>query len=210
MGNINTPHSVKIFFGLIFNESFDIKKVYKILEEKFKNKIDIYSPVIDFSFTKYYNKEMGENLKRQWVSFATLMPPELLAKIKVETNNIEDSFAAIHAGTSSEASASLSGISEDSSRKSCLSSASQLISSSAGRAVNIDPGYITPANVILASTKDFSHRIYLSKGIYAEVTTIYRKEGFTKLPWTYPDYLCPTATEFILQARKCILAKGNI
>ncbi|MDR0823023.1 MAG: DUF4416 family protein, partial [Endomicrobium sp.] len=58
------------------------------------------------------------------------------------------------------------------------------------RLINIDPGYLTQANVILATTKNFSHRIYLQKGIYAEVTTIYnKKEGFIKLPWSYPDYM---------------------
>ncbi len=172
MGNINQPNLVKIFFGLIFNEDFNIEEVYKALEQKFNNKIDICSPAIDFTFTKYYNKEMGEKLKRQWISFEKLILPDTLADIKIETNNIEDSFA-----------------------------------KNKNRIVNIDPGYITPANVILASTKDFSHRIYLSKGIYAEVTTIYRKEGFTKLPWTYPDYLCSTATEFILKARQCLLKR---
>lgn len=174
MGNINKPNLVKFFFGLIFNENFNIEEIYNILEQKFNNKIDIYSPVIDFSFTTYYNKEMGDKLKRQWISFETLILPDTLADIKVETNNIEDSYA-----------------------------------KDKNRIVNIDPGYITPANVILASTKDFSHRIYLSKGIYAEVTTIYRKEGFTKLPWTYPDYLCPTATDFILKVRQCLLKKKD-
>ena len=172
MGNINQPNLVKFFFGLIFNETFNIEEVYRILEQKFNNKIDIYSPAIDFKFTTYYNKEMGDKLKRQWISFETPILPDNLADMKIETNNIEDSYA-----------------------------------KDKNRIVNIDPGYITPANVILASTKDFSHRIYLSKGIYAEVTTIYRKEGFTKLPWTYPDYLCPTATAFILKARQCLLKK---
>ncbi|MCL2334690.1 MAG: DUF4416 family protein [Endomicrobia bacterium] len=69
------------------------------------------------------------------------------------------------------------------------------------RRINIDPGYLNPANVILASTKDFSHRIYLSKGIYGEVTLIYKKEDFTKLPWSYPDYTSPAAKEFLLKAR---------
>ena len=196
MGKITEPNKVKFFFGLIFNDGFNIKEIYELLEKKFNNKIDIFSPVIDFSFTKYYNKEMGENLKRQWISFETHLSPELLAEIKVETNNIEDSYAVSSPFVIPEC------LCRESRSSSALSS-----KPSYNRVVNIDPGYITPANVILASTKDFSHRIYLSKGIYSEVTTIYRKEGFTKLPWTYPDYLCPTATEFILQARKCILNK---
>ncbi|MDR1695755.1 MAG: DUF4416 family protein [Endomicrobium sp.] len=73
------------------------------------------------------------------------------------------------------------------------------------RRINIDPGYITPANVILASTKDFSHRIYLKDGIYGEVTTIYKKSGFVKLPWSYPDYMSETAAEFLSAARAKLL-----
>ncbi|MDR3275537.1 MAG: DUF4416 family protein [Endomicrobium sp.] len=71
----------------------------------------------------------------------------------------------------------------------------------AKRRINIDPGYITPANVVLATTKNFSHRIYLADGIYGEVTTIYKKNNFIKLPWSYPDYLSKTATKFLLKSR---------
>ncbi|BAG14205.1 hypothetical protein AGMMS49573_00350 [Endomicrobiia bacterium] len=73
------------------------------------------------------------------------------------------------------------------------------------RQINIDPGYITPANVILATTKDYSHRIYLSDGIYGEVTAIYKKAAVVKLPWSYPDYLSNTAKEFLLKARKDLI-----
>jgi hypothetical protein len=69
------------------------------------------------------------------------------------------------------------------------------------RKINIDPGYVTPANIVLATTKDFSHRIYLSKGIYGEVTTIYEKGEYIKLPWSYPDYLSLAATDFFLKIR---------
>ncbi|MDR2860642.1 MAG: DUF4416 family protein [Elusimicrobiota bacterium] len=71
------------------------------------------------------------------------------------------------------------------------------------RPINIDPGYITQANVILATTKNFSHRIYLAKGIYGEITTIYKKsEGYIKLPWSYPDYMSKVSTDFLLQIRQ--------
>ncbi|MDR2191621.1 MAG: DUF4416 family protein [Endomicrobium sp.] len=75
------------------------------------------------------------------------------------------------------------------------------------RRVNIDPGYVSAANVILASTKDFSHRIYLGKGIYAEVTTIYKKEGFIKLPWSYPDYMSQTASDFLMKIRTSLMKR---
>jgi hypothetical protein len=57
------------------------------------------------------------------------------------------------------------------------------------RAINIDPGYLTAANLVLASTKPFSHRLYLGRGIYGEVTMLYMHGEYIKLPWTYPDYL---------------------
>lgn len=56
------------------------------------------------------------------------------------------------------------------------------------RLVNLDPGIISASNLILASTKSYSHRIYLHDGIYAEVTMIFQKGQFQVLPWTYPDY----------------------
>ncbi len=56
------------------------------------------------------------------------------------------------------------------------------------RQVNLDPGYLTPAKLVLASTKNFYHRIYIGRGIYAEVTMHYTQGDFQKLKWTYPDY----------------------
>jgi hypothetical protein len=56
------------------------------------------------------------------------------------------------------------------------------------RLVNIDPGYLDLAKLVLASTKDFSHRIYLDCGIYAEITLTYQGKTFRPLDWTYPDY----------------------
>jgi hypothetical protein len=58
------------------------------------------------------------------------------------------------------------------------------------RRINIDPGYVTEAKVVLATTKDFSHRVYIGSGIYAEVTLRYnvRQRCFVTLEYTYPDY----------------------
>lgn len=75
------------------------------------------------------------------------------------------------------------------------------LSDSNGRQVNIDPGFITMSNLILASTKNYSHRIYIGKGIYAEVTLIYKNNNFTPLEWTYPDYQEPKAVDFFQKAR---------
>lgn len=61
-------------------------------------------------------------------------------------------------------------------------------SKQAKRPINIDPGYITDAKLVLASTKDYSHRIYIGKNIYAEITLFYQKNTFHPNNWTYPDY----------------------
>ncbi|MBC7264570.1 MAG: DUF4416 family protein [Chloroflexi bacterium] len=59
------------------------------------------------------------------------------------------------------------------------------------RQVNIDPGYISAGKVVLATTKDHAHRLYLGGGIYAEVTLHYHKGTFEPWSWTYPDYASP-------------------
>lgn len=56
------------------------------------------------------------------------------------------------------------------------------------RQINLDPGYITLSKLVLASTKNYSHRIYLGKGIYGEITLSYRDGCFHPLQHTYNDY----------------------
>jgi hypothetical protein len=56
------------------------------------------------------------------------------------------------------------------------------------RRVNIDPGYVSLGKLVLASTKDHGHRLYLGWGIYGEVTLTYQQGRFRPWPWTYPDY----------------------
>ncbi len=69
------------------------------------------------------------------------------------------------------------------------------------RPINLDPGYLTQCQLILASTKDFFHRIYLQKGIYAEVTLYYKYGKYENLPWTYPDYQTAEYKNFFLKVR---------
>ena len=77
-----------------------------------------------------------------------------------------------------------------------------------GRMVNIDPGIVSLSSLILASTKNYSHRIYLSDGIYAEVTLIYKDNHFNYLEWTYPDYREKKALDFFSNVRE--LLKNNL
>jgi len=77
------------------------------------------------------------------------------------------------------------------------------------RNINIDPGYIVPERFVLATGKNYTHRIYLDKGIYADLTLIYQKGQFNKLPWTYPDYAADNVKNFLNNVRKQYLAKSG-
>jgi len=76
------------------------------------------------------------------------------------------------------------------------------------RRINLDPGYIAPSKVVLATTKDYSHRIYLRDGIYAEVTLMYQGKSFAPLPHTYPDFRSEDYIALFNQARKSLLKSG--
>jgi hypothetical protein len=70
------------------------------------------------------------------------------------------------------------------------------------RQINLDPGYVTPAKVVLASTKDYSHRIYLRDGIYAEATLIFKGNRFQPHLHTYTDYKDEKRQKLFLLARE--------
>jgi hypothetical protein len=70
------------------------------------------------------------------------------------------------------------------------------------RPLNLDPGYMTEAKLVLASTKDFAHRIYLRDGIYAEVTLQFKQGAWQPFPWTFPDYRRADYHEFFSTCRE--------
>src|SRR3954467_7786991 len=77
------------------------------------------------------------------------------------------------------------------------------------RPLNLDPGYITAAKLVLASTKDHAHRIYLREGIYAEVTLNYRHRRWQPMDWTYPDYRREDFQQFFSECRERVLNCGT-
>ncbi|WP_027358432.1 DUF4416 family protein [Desulforegula conservatrix] len=72
---------------------------------------------------------------------------------------------------------------------------------SGNRRINIDPGYMLSERFVLATGKNFSHRIHVGEGIYADLTLIYRGKGFQSLPWTYPDYVKEEMTGYLERIR---------
>lgn len=75
------------------------------------------------------------------------------------------------------------------------------------RTVNIDPGYLSQSKIVLATTKDFSHRIYLSKGIYAETTLFYQKNQYQHFNTTFPDYRTILYKDIFQQIRNIYLSQ---
>ncbi len=72
------------------------------------------------------------------------------------------------------------------------------------RPLNLDPGYITLAKLVLASTKDHSHRLYLGRGIYAEITLGFRAGAWQANEWTYPDYRRADFQRFFVDCREVL------
>ncbi len=77
------------------------------------------------------------------------------------------------------------------------------------RPINIDPGLLNDCRIILASTKDYSHRIYRNSGIYEEITLQFAKGKYQALPWTYPDFKAPTYHEYFAGIRKAHIEHLN-
>jgi len=73
------------------------------------------------------------------------------------------------------------------------------------RLVNLDPGIIEPSKLVLATTKNYSHRIYIGKRMYAEVTLVFDKGTWRPLPHTYPDYRQQCYFDFFAKVRTRLL-----
>jgi hypothetical protein len=77
------------------------------------------------------------------------------------------------------------------------------------RPLNLDPGYITLAKLVLASTKDHSHRLYLGRGIYGEITLSFRGGRWQETQFTYPDYRRADFHEFFIACREYLKEHGG-
>jgi hypothetical protein len=134
--------------------------------------VDLESDIRPFDQTDYYEPEMGAGLKRWFLSFARLINPRTLPEIKRDTNDLETEIA-----------------------EQCLWPAGL-------RPANIDPGYVDLGKLVLATTKDRSHRVYLDAGIYAESTLHFVQGQWQTWPWTYPDYQQPEFLAYFLKVRE--------
>lgn len=175
MGAIRQFTPVKLFIGVLVSNRKFIPQVEERLGAAF-GAIDHRSDVIPFDFTNYYEAEMGDIIDRIFFSFERLIEADQLPEIKRQTNRLEEELASL------------------------------LATSGTGvkRPVNLDPGYIEQAKIILASTKNFYHRMYLGGGIFGEVTMHFKNNTYQFFPWTYPDYQSRDYQQFFLRMRQIL------
>jgi len=166
--------SVKLICGIISSRKAFFKKADEYLIQFF-GPVDYESPLFEFDFTDYYEKQMGKNLKRKFLSFENLISPEKLSEIKLQTSKLEEKIG--------------KELKEN------------------FRVVNLDPGYLTPSALIMATVKDFAHRIPLQHGIYAHLELLFSKKGIKTLGWTYPDFKSKGYQDFFIKVRRIYLAQ---
>jgi hypothetical protein len=137
--------------------------------------IALESPQFEFAETRYYDATMGAGLKKVFLAFERPWDPAGLIEIKLETNRWEEEFAA--------------------------TTTNRDVASAVTRPLNLDPGYLTLGKLVLASTKDFAHRVYLSRGIYAEVTLQFKHGRWEHHQYTFPDYRRVDYQQFFTDCR---------
>lgn len=148
------------------------------LLEEFFGPVELESPSYPFDVTDYYSATMGPGLQRKFLVFERLADPGLLADWKLATNDMETALRAqAHAAAAQ---------------------AGRLLPA---RPVNLDMGYLTASKLVLASTKDFAHRLYLRDGIYAEITLAFRGDAWVSHQFTFPDFRSGRYDAFLTQAR---------
>jgi hypothetical protein len=179
MGEIKVPFPVVLIFAVCSSFESAFSWARQRAETQF-GEIVLESEMSKFDqFTNYYTPTMGANLQKQLWAFRQTIDPAELPAIKQLANQWESEF-------------------ETEFRNSDLRTNNMQIA----RPLNLDPGYVDLGKLILASTKDHAHRIYLSGGIFAETTLIYRNKKWESLPWSYPDYKSQNYQNFLTQCRE--------
>lgn len=148
--------------------------------EKMLGPVELISEIFDFTTTEYYTETMGANLKRCFFSFQNFADPGALPDWKLAANALEEELKPILAPNGTPL-----------------------------RPINIDPGYVTGAKLILASTKDFAHRIYLRNGIFAEITVAFRAGVWLSHQFTFPDFKSGIYDAFLKRVRDNHLHKSR-
>ena len=180
MGEIHTPNLVLPVTAVFTRHPSAVLWAKDRIRREW-GEIVLESEPTAFSQTHYYDASMGENLTKYLFAVSPLMAPARLVTMKHQSNAWEEEFARL-------------------SRENPPGEIAEI------RPLNVDPGYVDLGKLVLASTKDYAHRIYLDQGIYAEITLFFRHGKWEKHAWTFPDYGSGIYDRFLNGCRE-ILAK---
>ncbi|MBN1130134.1 MAG: DUF4416 family protein [Chitinispirillaceae bacterium] len=165
MGTPQQPPPVLLFVAIMYDKDAPLENALDRIMARF-GPVEARHGPLPFSWSDYYEQEMGTRLMKAYYCFQQPIDREDLPAIKLWTNVLEHDLA-----------------------------------SDGKRTINIDPGYLCRDKLVLASTKDFYHRLYLGSGIYAEVTLHFRQGRFRYFSWTYPDFKEEKLQEFMMKIR---------
>ncbi len=172
MGEVRTPPLVTPLVGMLAADPAHFQAARPGLEALL-GPADMVSPLFGFTQTEYYAASMGPALQRQFLSFRNLADPSHLAAWKLATNTLEATLMRALGSPGGPA-----------------------------RPINLDVGYITGAKLVLASTKDFAHRLYLRDGIFGEITMGFRRDQWVSHAFTFPDFKSGIYDDFLRSLRE--------
>lgn len=144
------PKTANLVISLMYKDVEIFNKTLEILKKEF-GQIEKQSEIFDFSYTKFYEEEFGDKLKKVYYMFGQIEKQDL-ADLKHMCFELEMKF-------------SMQG----------------------KRMINIDCGYLTENSLVLASFKPRPHRIYLTKGVYADLQLVKENKEWKGFRWTFPD-----------------------
>lgn len=167
MRQFGPPFPAKPFCAVMAPSDDGLIQARALLKPHFGDVESASAPYTVNTFTRYYEHEMGTELRKQFLSFRALKTVAEMNQTKFLTADIEDQFR-----------------------------------ENGNRSINLDPGYLTLDKLVLYTTKNFTHRIYLNRGLFAEITLTYSRTGWRTHSWTYPDFQTPAALTFFTEMRQ--------
>ncbi|HEY3321048.1 MAG TPA: DUF4416 family protein [Planctomycetota bacterium] len=207
MGQVKPPRLVTPLVAMLSGDPAYFEKARPLLENLL-GPVELVSPLYPFNRTEYYNAEMGPNIQRQFFTFKNLADPGNLVAWKLATNAMELDIAAASGPPLPREGEGL-GVRGQPSVHSAIdeSKIQNQKSKIIPRPVNLDVGYMTGAKLVLASTKDFAHRLYLRDGIFAEITMSFRGDSWVSHDFTFPDFRSGIYDDFLKKVRDWHLRK---
>jgi len=168
-----------LFFGVFTGFPALFPEVRALIEARFGAiHPEGESPTFDFPETRSYARSMGSGLRRKFFILERLWPQDGLAAVKQTARDMEEAIGLGHP---------------------------RPLDRAVDRVMNIDPGIINDCRVILASTKDYAHRIYRGDGIWEEISLVFQHGAYRSHPWTYPDFRRDTYHAFFARFRQKLL-----